>query len=299
MGWKTLFGGLLFLGSSIKAGLENEELKLNPEVLPNGIAYYIDRVGTFRLVSNNDPISIDASGVVKHIKSREILYDPKEEENKKIASQVKEKKYRYASQNHIRFDIPVTVDLNTGKIVAKVQERMNNKTGSVEYRKWYAYDIYEEKYGKGNANYCCKVIPYSIKFGDPGIVITEEEFNAINTCPRCSLLPGHKIYADDNDESFMTYGEKDIILKEHKEAEIEKGRNWKNKGNKDGWYGDIQVKDGMVVGKRMKNENGETYIGLPYYRRTGGYFIPFIISYEGYLWGEKYKDSLRDKVWFR
>lgn len=307
MGLGTFLWLAMFGASSAKAAWDNLDCKADFETLPNGIKYYIDRRGCFRLVKNDDLIHFQTNGVVKHHKTGKILYDPKADANQKASEHVDSSKgYRYAQQYVDRCDFPATVDLITGRVVAQVQEKVF-ADGHAEYRKWYLYDVYEEKYGKGNCGGCMKVSPNRVRYGDPGIVITEEEFNAINTCPKIEIQLYHRLLIDE-EEDFSFYHYSDIYRKDYDvecnfEREIERGLAWKKKGHGDSWYGtlhDIYVKDGMIAGKKMKDENGEYYTAKPYKRKVGGQFVDYVMSYETYLWCiENDKFNGRNMIHFR
>lgn len=305
MGLGTFLWLAMFGASSAKAAWDNLDCKADSETLPNGIKYYIDRRGCFRLVKNDDLIHFQANGVVKHHKTGKILYDPKADANQKASEHVDSSKgYRYAQQYVDRCDFPATVDLITGRVVAQVQEKVF-ADGHAEYRKWYLFDVYEEKYGKGNCGGCMKVAPNRVRYGDPGIVITEEEFNAINTCPKIEIQLYHRLLIDE-EEDFSFYHHKDIYQNDAEcdvKIETERGLAWKKKGHGDGWYGtlhDIYVKDGMVAGKKLKDKNGEYYTAKPYRRKVGGKFVDYIISYEMYLWCiENDKFDARNMIHFR
>lgn len=188
MGW---LGNLLFgaaVGTSgVKAAMETAQNKRSPMKLPNGVPYYYDHSGRTYLMDGTQ-IFCSANDAVTM--SGRVVWSRKESMNDYAKAHVsKTGKYRYAVQVHPRADNPLTVDLNTGKGIARV-EANTLKDGRVEYRKWYFYDLYaEEVYPGEDLTWVMKVAPNSIKRGDPGIVITKEEFDAINNCPginRCN-----------------------------------------------------------------------------------------------------------------
>ena len=176
--------GLLFTGkSAIECAAENHYFKQRADRLPNGVEYWIDRKGQWRLCKNNEAIFKDGTRFTDiHGK---VIYDSNEEQNQYARSKVTEKPYqpyRYAVQNNPRTRNPATTDLRTGKVVARVEDYAK-KDGTHEYRKWYLWDPCAEKYAGQDLTYVVKVNPDFYNINDPGILITKEEYDAINNCP--------------------------------------------------------------------------------------------------------------------
>ena len=180
----SLLGGLIFGaifgGSAIKCAAENANRRVeNVYYLPDGTPYWYDRKGCTRLMDGT--IIYVSYDKVTDIHNN-VLYDRLGEENNAIRKKVMSSdcKYKYAAQHNIRTNGDVTTDLIAHKVVARIQEK-TKKDGSVEYRKWYLYDEVREKFGK-MADYAIKIQPTIIKDGDPGIVISKEEYDAIENC---------------------------------------------------------------------------------------------------------------------
>lgn len=180
MGW---LGNLLFgaaVGTSgVKAAMETAQNKRSPMKLPNGVPYYYDHSGRTYLMdgtqifcSANDAVTMNGR----------VVWSRKESMNDYAkAHAAKTGKYRYAVQNNVRTSNPLTTDLNTGKGIGRVEAR-RLKDGSIEYRKFYFYDLYTDIYPGEDLRWVVKVDPSSVKSGDPGVVITKEEYDAINNC---------------------------------------------------------------------------------------------------------------------
>ena len=181
-----LLGALTLLfgvGSGVKCAAEDSYWKKQVDTLPNGVRYYIDRLGKWRLIGSDEIITPFANGNVETLTGR-IVYSRTQELNNAAAQAVYSKptRYRYAVQRNKRTKNPLTVDLNTGKAVAKVRQTIK-KDGTVEYRKWYFYDLYTDIYPGQDLTYVIKVNPYDTRRNDPGVVITKEEYEAIQNCP--------------------------------------------------------------------------------------------------------------------
>ena len=176
--------GLLFTGkSAVECAAENHYFKQRADKLPNGVGYWIDRKGQWRLCETNEAIFKDGTRFVDiHGK---VIYDSNAEENKYAQKQAVSQPYqpyRYAVQNNPRTRNPATTDLRTGRVVAKVEDYCK-KDGTHEYRKWYLKDIYTEIYPGQDLTYVIKVNPDTYDFDDPGVLITKEEYDAIQNCP--------------------------------------------------------------------------------------------------------------------
>ena len=174
--------GLMYAGSSIGAALDNAECKQRKTTFDNAVTYYRDRKGTARLMDGT-PILLAADGTVTNCKTGEVIYSKKEHANSLAREKTVKNKFRYAVQNHPRCWEPATVELDTGKVIAKIAALpVDNER--IEYRKWYLYDVYREHYGPyDDLTYVLKVHPNDVKADDPGVVITKEEFDAIRNCP--------------------------------------------------------------------------------------------------------------------
>lgn len=181
----SILGNLIFGaalgGSAIKCAAENASFRKNVKYLPNGVPYWMDRTGSNRLMDGTI-ICIRANGEVYDVKGNKI-YSRSDEENIAVRNKVMNSncKYKYATQHNIRAYWPLTTDLIANKAIARTMKTIK-KDGSIEYRKWYLYDETREKFGK-LADSAIKIDPTTTKKGDTGIVISEEEYNAIQNCP--------------------------------------------------------------------------------------------------------------------
>ena len=133
MGIGTFLFGLFAAGSGIGAGLENHRASQEKYTLPNGMEYWIDRLGCFRLASNGRKISIrDANDPkrlqITDIERCEVIYDAgkalskssKEqliELNEIMLSKAREKGYKYTMQWVPPYSELVMLHLETGKLV--------------------------------------------------------------------------------------------------------------------------------------------------------------------------------------
>lgn len=80
-----------------------------------------------------------------------------------------------------------TVDLNSNKIVARIEAYIDKK-GKVIYRKWFMKE-FKDSFGY------IKNSPDSVEIGDMGVVITREEFDAIRHAP-CSDTRTYRNYTN-------------------------------------------------------------------------------------------------------
>lgn len=186
-------------GSAAKCAIENQACKKDIDRLPNGVPYWIDRKGRTRLCSN-DEIFTWVGGIAKTANTGKVIYDERTYNNSIAISKAEKKGCRYAVQEHPRCTHPATVELSTGKVIAKIAAiPVDNER--IEYRKWYLYDCYREKYGPHmDLTYCIKIPPNSVKSNDKGIIITKDEFDNIRNCPGCEKnnFRYHDCYIDNN-----------------------------------------------------------------------------------------------------
>lgn len=202
----SLLGGLIFGaifgGSAIKCAAENAECKKKIHYLPNGLGYWYDRKGSARL-EDGTLIFISGNGEVENIHGEKI-YSKTDEANKITRNKAMNNsfKYKYGLQYNIRTNQPVTTDLVSNKVIARVKKTIKTN-GNIEYRKWYLYDECYEQFGK-NAKYAIKVNPTTIKENDNGIVISEEEYNAICNCEAVDFwdIGSHKVMFEDETTGF-------------------------------------------------------------------------------------------------
>lgn len=290
--------GTLIAGAKIADGIDNIQAKQKVYTLPNGIKYYYDNKGTQRLMDGTIIIA-DCAGEFKTIDGR-LLYSKKDEEDKKAVAATLGKKYRIATQRHPRCEGPATVELSTGKIISKVEEIKKND-GTYEYRKWYFYDIYKDKsneqirfYSKSRAN--------KWDYDDPGIIISADEFNAINTCPKLGNEDGryyHDLYVDGKHDSIFYAYSKPWYCKEE---ELELAKKFVDEGGRDGWYrekivpdlskaawvspgytkywknSEMYVEKGYVI-KRRRKLNDTVVEEYPYSREAGDRWFNVKMSY--------------------
>lgn len=165
--------------SAAKCGEENRQCKKDVQHLPDGTPYYYDRKGR-RYLMNGTPICGGGGDVLTDPKGN-VIWSRTQQWNKEAANKVPAGQYRYCAQFCDRSINPVTTNLDTGERIAQIERKIKN--GKTECRKWRWYDIYRDIYPGRDLTYTCKVLPNSVKEGDPGIVISEEEFEAIKKCP--------------------------------------------------------------------------------------------------------------------
>lgn len=304
----ALLFGTLVGGAKIAEGIDNLHAKQNVYTLPNGIKYYYDNKGTQRLMDGTIVVA-DCAGTFKTIDGR-LLYSKKNDEDEKAATATLGNKYRVATQHHPRCEGPATVELSTGKIIARVEEK-KKKDGTFEYRKWYFKDIF---IGKSNEEikFYSKPRANNWDFNDPGILISAEEFNAINTCPKLGNS-GHQYYHD-----LYVGGKKDVTFYAYSEpwyrkidSQLELAKKFVMDGGRDGWYkekieqdlsnavyispdyskywkvGEIYVEKGYAI-KRRRRVNDEIIEEYPYCRETGDRWFSVKMSYITF---SKYKED--------
>lgn len=190
----NLLFGTAALGSAVKCGIENAECKRDIQHLPDGTPYYYDRLGR-RYLLNGTQI-FGTGDDVKDAKGR-VIWSRTNQWNTEAANKIPAGQYRYCAQYCDRSINPVTTNLDTGERIAQIKRKI--KDGKTECRKWRWYDIYRDIYPGRDLTYTCKVLPNSVKNGDPGIVISEEEFEAIKNCPGVrSSITYHSCWDDED-----------------------------------------------------------------------------------------------------
>lgn len=181
--------GFLGLGMIVKSAIEcaSEDYQCKQQVtkLPNGLEYWRDRKGRMRSCQTGELIFY-SNGVCKDIHGN-ILFDEKVLENKRVKEKALANKkpyqpYCYAVQHNSRTTNPATTDLVTGKVVARVED-YSKLDGTHEYRKWYLKDSFAESHPGEDLSFVIKESPCSYSILDDGILISKEEFDAINNCP--------------------------------------------------------------------------------------------------------------------
>lgn len=296
----ALLWGAIVGGAAIGEKIEDSKCKQNVYTLPNGIRYYFDRKGKQRLMDGTLILAF-GDGDYKTIDGR-ILYSRNAEENRIAVSKVTHNKYRYATQrNHPRCEGFATVELSTGKIVAKVAEH-KKRDGSYEYRKWYFKDLYPDKSDKEIQVYSRPTSTF-FDIRDEGIVISAEEFNAINSC---ATLPGyentraHDLFISDDPKmgEYAVYSEPWhralFVVRE----EDELANEFVKSGKEDGWYSftqqtELYVKKGYVIKRRRKDINGNFVEEYPYTRKPGDRWYSVKMSYTSHC-----KRHINSFEWF-
>jgi hypothetical protein len=177
--------------SATKHAMTNAWCKENcRHKLPNGIEYYSDADGKYRLL-NGTQILWDEYGTREKVieaKTRRVIYDRGAEIDRETRRQeqiTKEKaqtegRLLYIKRNPRCYDRPVFFEFKTGKQLAKIAKVTYWDTKEVEYKKWYFYDHLKESLPPGTSlRYGAKTSHESIKYGDKGVVITKEEFEQL------------------------------------------------------------------------------------------------------------------------
>lgn len=189
-----LFGTATVI-SAAKCGAENVQCKKDVQHLPDGTPYYYDRKGR-RYLMNGTPICGGGGDVLTDPKGN-VIWSRTDQWNTEAANKIPAGQYRYCAQYCDRSINPVTTNLDTGERIAQIERKIKN--GKTECRKWRWYDIYRDIYPGRDLTYTCKVLPNSVKDGDPGIVISEEEFEAIKNCPGVrSSITYHSCWDDED-----------------------------------------------------------------------------------------------------
>lgn len=186
----TLFWGAAVGASAIKHAVTNSWCKNNlKDSLPNGVEYYVDADGKHRLLDGTVIIWKgygDREKVVA-VKTNKVIYDREVEidrENQMYELESKQNSLEngnllYIKRNKRCHNLPCLFEFSTNKQLAKIAKFTNYKTKEVEYRKWYFFDHLREKYPDMDLRYAVCIPHDTIKPGDEGVVITEEEFKRI------------------------------------------------------------------------------------------------------------------------
>lgn len=193
MGLMSLLFGTAALGSAVKCGIENAECKRDIQHLPDGTPYYYDRLGR-RYLLNGTQI-FGGGGDTVTDKNGRVIWSRTQQWNKEAAAEVPAGPYRYCTQYNDRSVNPVTTNLDTGEMIGQIERKISG--GKTVCRKWKWYDA---SWAPGkNMSGLCKTVPNATKVGDPGIVITEEEFEAIKHC-HCvrNGIPYHSCWDDED-----------------------------------------------------------------------------------------------------
>lgn len=189
----------LFLGiwaalkgvAAVHDGIDTVKRKSDPYYLPNGVPYYIDQRGAFRLLDGT--MIVGNHWIMREYESGKIVYDRSAEDRKKSLAQGKKFSKRYSKR--CRQD--VWFDDTTDKQIAKLERNEIKENGEIvgyECRMYYWYDkVLEENRDKvrdwvrrtgtkGVDDYlhCIGYThPNDIRPGDNGVKITDEEFDSI------------------------------------------------------------------------------------------------------------------------
>ena len=189
----------LFLGiwaalkgtAAVSDSIDTAKKKADPYYFDNGVPYYIDQNGGFRLL---DGTLLDVNHwVVREMESGKIIYDRSAEDRKESLAQGKKFSKRYSK----RCRQNVWFDDTTDKQIAKLERKEIKENGEIigyECRMYYWYDkVLEENRAKvrdwvrrcgthGLEDYL-HTIGYThnndVRPGDNGIKITDEEFDSI------------------------------------------------------------------------------------------------------------------------
>ena len=132
-------------------------------------------------------IGVESGKIYEDNYAKEMEYRNKVDQ--KTLKFCKEHNYKAACLYNEYFGMPVTTELETGKIIACLWERKNLETQESEYRKFYVKsDARPSEYNKTEE-------------GDMGIIISKEEFSSLN------CLGTHTRYPSDSDVVYkLIYG---------------------------------------------------------------------------------------------
>ena len=186
----ALFGSAA-VASSFKQWNENENCKARDQhFLPNGVPYYLDRVGAMRLMDGTLLQKDWGFGYERWIAynkygARRVVYDESKERNPELKRLAAKQcrlcypvmdRYKYGE----RFPIAM-VEFSTDKTIAKIEAKYNYKTGKNEYRKWYWYDPTYERLKNDKQALRVSTLggASSYDYKSPGKVITKQEFDLL------------------------------------------------------------------------------------------------------------------------
>ena len=180
--------------SATKHAMTNSWCKNNQKhTLSNGMEYYIDADGKYRLLDGTQIMWLNYGEREKiiEVKTSKVVYDrgaeiDRERERKETIEKQKSAEngmLLYAKVNPRCGSMPVAFEHKTNKQLARIATIKYLDTKEIEYRKWYFYDYVKESLPPG-ANLRCleyadKTSRYSINFEDKGILITKEEYDKI------------------------------------------------------------------------------------------------------------------------
>lgn len=284
--WAAIVGG-----SAVGTKIEDLQCMKDVYTLPNGVQYYYDRKGKSRLMDGTLILAF-GDGDYKTIDGR-ILYSKKAENDKRAVEMVRHNKFLYATQDSPRCVGYATVELSTGKIIAKVEER-KKKDRSYEYRKWYFKELHPTVDDKMIKVYNRPTSAFYDSTSS-GIEISAEEFNAINTCSKLpqQSTPAHSFCSADG-ETYLShaYSKPWHSCESKVEERKELAKEFVDSGKSDGWYGSpvgtVYVEKGYVI--RRKYQGQDEY---PYTRRPGDRWYNVRLPYL-----EFEKTSANAFVWF-
>lgn len=176
--------------SGIKEQLKREDSKKRTLYLKNGTPYYMHNGKTYlydgtQIIVYSSGDVTDIHGKIIYNRSAELLREVeknKAKQDDRDKQEAIERGWLYYYKRVPTCGIPVHVEISTGKVIAKIW-RKQMPDGTYECRKWYWYDKLSEEvpydmlYDKfGNKNFIPPNEAYRIRKGDPGIIISEEEF---------------------------------------------------------------------------------------------------------------------------
>ena len=183
--WATALGI-----SATKHAVMNSWCKNNSRFkLPNGIEYYCDADGKYRLLNGTQIMwwSYGEREKVIEVKTNKVVYDRGAEIDRQRIVEGNISKKKSINNNNLlyikrnpRCSSLVFFETKTDKQLAEIVKITYRDTEEVEYRKLYFYDYLKESLPPGtDLKYGGKISYWVTKQGDDGVVITEEEFNQI------------------------------------------------------------------------------------------------------------------------
>ena len=195
-----MLGALLFLGalgvSGVLCAKDNYEMKKTSfHYDEDGNSWYYDRKCNRYINGEKTELEYreDENGITHRCivgtQSKKVYkdsYDPMKKQRDWLNDKDYQRNIKSGKKAFNKFDprfaSPVTIEMDTGKIITCLYKGTNRKTGIEQCRKFYLHDDMIAEFGKYAYN---KTSP-----GDKGIPISEEEYNQLDiACPGYTKMP--------------------------------------------------------------------------------------------------------------
>lgn len=174
-----LLGLGLLAGSAVKCSAENAECMSKPQFKHEcGKDVYYDRLGNAYIDGRRVQL---CGNYIMDAKTGKTIWRRDEMIRARQSNEARTSGKMAYMGHHFRFKlVEVLIETSTGKVIAMLQ-RKKMPDGTYECRKWYAYDHCADMFGGSEAARSCTPTDSNwVLEDDPGIIISEREFEGLN-----------------------------------------------------------------------------------------------------------------------